>query len=49
MKLVDFSTENPVKILDVEGDGYGNITNSFQDYTRSENNRIIKKRNNVKY
>lgn len=43
MSNFDFSTQTPVKVLDMEDKRSGDVTDLFQHYTIAENQRIIKK------
>jgi len=38
----DFSHEQKVKVLNVDEGGMGDVTNLFKDYSRSDNERIVK-------
>ena len=39
----DFSPQTPVKVFDMEKGGEENVTKLFQNYTRADNDRIVKK------
>jgi penicillin V acylase-like amidase (Ntn superfamily) len=41
LKSFDFSCKTPVKVLDIQTDLSGNVTNNFIDYTQQVNRKLI--------
>lgn len=38
----DFSPQSNVQVLDIDENGMGDVTNKFKDYSRTDNERIVK-------